>query len=134
MHCHGGAKTYIELFHNNGLDTVVKDPGREVSTKNSSDRARFRVVTLRNIALTTPYMHDGRFRTLEEVINHYSDHIQPSSTLSPFINGMSNETGGKSLKLTQIEKQDIVAFLQMLTDSTFISDKRFSDPHIQLHE
>ena len=83
-HCHGGPKTFIELFHNNGLDAIPKDSGREAITGQAYDRGRFRVVTLRNIALTAPYMHDGRFNTLEQVLDHYSDHLQPSATLSPF--------------------------------------------------
>jgi len=119
-HCHGGPKTYSELYHNNGLDSVSKDPGREKITGESYDRGRFRVVTLRNIALTAPYMHDGRFATLEEVIDHYSDHIVSSVTMSPFIQG--------NLNLTAVEKKDLLSFLRMLTDSSFITDVRFSNP------
>jgi cytochrome c peroxidase len=121
-HCHGGPKTYIELFHNNGLDSVSKDPGREKITGQSYDKGRFRVVTLRNIALTAPYMHDGRFTTLEEVVDHYSDHIVNSVTMSPFIQG--------NLNLTAAEKQDLLSFLRMLTDSGFITDPRYSDPFV----
>jgi len=119
-HCHGGPKTYSELYHNNGLDSVSKDPGREKITGETYDRGRFRVVTLRNIALTAPYMHDGRFTTLEEVVDHYSDHIVSSVTMSPFIRG--------NLNLTAVEKKDLLSFLRMLTDSSFITDPRFSDP------
>lgn len=86
-HCHGGPKTYIELFHNNGLDSQPADKGREVITGQAYDRGRFRVATLRNIALTAPYMHDGRFATLEAVVDHYNEHIQPSETLSEFLKG-----------------------------------------------
>lgn len=129
-HCHGGPKTYNELFHNNGLDSVPKDIGREAVTGQAYDRGRFRVVTLRNIALTAPYMHDARFKTLEEVIDHYSGHIVKSPTLSPFLEDNSNTSNGSGLNLTKQEKQDIIAFLNMLTDSTFITDKRFSNPFI----
>jgi cytochrome c peroxidase len=122
-HCHSGPKTFNELFHNNGLDSFSKDPGRETVTGQVIDRGRFRVVTLRNIALTAPYMHDGRFRTLEAVLDHYSEHIQHSATLSPFIT-----EGG--LHLSVQEKNDIIAFLNMLTDSSFVTDKRFSNPFI----
>ena len=127
-HCHGGPKTFAELFQNNGLDSVPLDSGREKITGQSYDRGRFRVVTLRNIALTAPYMHDGRFKTLEEVIDHYNEHITQSNTLSPFLQNKSNTLNGKSLDLTQQEKKDIVAFLNMLTDSTFINNKYFSNP------
>ncbi|MBN9384329.1 MAG: cytochrome-c peroxidase [Chitinophagaceae bacterium] len=65
-HCHDGPKTYGELFHNNGLDSIPRDPGRETVTGQPYDRGRFRVVTLRNIELTAPYMHDGRFSTLTD--------------------------------------------------------------------
>jgi cytochrome c peroxidase len=129
-HCHGGPKTFIELFHNNGLDSIPGDAGREDITKQPVDKGRFRVVTLRNIALTAPYMHDGRFKTLEEVVDHYSDHIMPSRTLSIFLQDNSNTVHGTQLGLTTQEKKDLIAFLQLLTDSSFITDKRFSNPFV----
>jgi len=128
-HCHGGPKTYMELFHNNGLDSISKDAGIETLTGLPSDRGRFKVPTLRNIALTAPYMHDGRFKTLAEVVDHYSDHVIESASLSSVFRGESNMPGGKELKLTSEEKKDLVAFLNMLTDQTFITDPRFADPH-----
>mgnify|MGYP000881321252 CR=1 FL=1 len=128
-HCHGGVKTYKELFHNNGLDSVSIDKGREQITGQSTDRARFRVPTLRNIMLTAPYMHDGRFRTIEQVLDHYNAHIQKSATLSSFLQNTSNEMGGQNLALTKSEKADLTAFLGMLTDSTFITNPAFSNPH-----
>jgi cytochrome c peroxidase len=128
-HCHGGPKTYMELFHNNGLDSIPKDVGIETLTGLKLDRGRFKVPTLRNVALTAPYMHDGRFKTLEEVVDHYSDHVIESESLSTVFRGESNEVGGKTLKLTSDEKKDIIAFLNMLTDNTFITDPRFADPH-----
>lgn len=129
-HCHGGPKTYMELFHNNGLDSLPKDQGIETLTRLPADRGRFKVPTLRNIALTAPYMHDGRFKTLEEVVDHYSEHIEQSPSLSSFLQGESNEAGGKSLKLLPAEKKQLIAFLNMLTDSTFITNPAFSDPHL----
>lgn len=128
-HCHGGSKTFKELFHNNGLDSQPTDPGREKATGEVADQGRFRVPTLRNIALTAPYMHDGRFSTLSQVLDHYNGHIQNSPTLSTFLQGVSNEPGGTSLALTSGEKTDIVAFLNLLTDSTFITNPAFSDPN-----
>ena len=130
--CHGGYKTFMEFYHNNGLDSLPKDVGREKFTNKATDRGRFRVPTLRNIVLTAPYMHDGRFKTLEEVLDHYNEHVQPSASLSPLISEATNELGAKSLKLTPQEKQDVIAFLHMLTDSTFITDPRFSNPHPKL--
>jgi len=129
-HCHAGPKTFSELFHNNGLDSLPKDAGRETITSQAFDRGRFRVATLRNIALTAPYMHDGRFKTLEEVLSHYNEHVIQSNTLSPFLQGISNTGNGHSLDLTEQEKTDIIAFLHLLTDSSFITNKQFSNPFI----
>ena len=126
--CHGGPKTYNETFHNNGLDRSFRDSGRADVTGMDYDRGRFRVVTLRNIALTAPYMHDGRFATLEEVIDHYSDHIEPSATLSPTLKDSANVP--TRLRLTRKEKSDLLAFLHTLTDTAFITDPRFSDPFV----
>jgi cytochrome c peroxidase len=128
-HCHGGPKNYLELFHNNGLDSIPKDAGIGAFTGLATDHGRFKVPTLRNIALTAPYMHDGRFKTLEEVVDHYSEHIRQSPALSAFLQGESNVPGGTSLKLYPQEKKELLAFLNMLTDSTFITDIRFSNPH-----
>lgn len=132
-HCHGTPKLFSELFHNNGLDSVPKDPGRMEFTKQAIDNGRFRVPTLRNIALTAPYMHDGRFNTLEEVLDHYNEHIQDSETLSPFVAEATNEAGGKSLLLTYDEKKSIITFLHSLTDSTFINNPAFSDPNASVN-
>lgn len=128
--CHGTPKMYMELFHNNGLDSIPKDLGREALTGMANDRGRFRVVTLRNIALTAPYMHDGRLKNLEEVLDHYNEHIEPSRTLSVSLQKRTNNVGRKSLGLTVNEKSDIISFLKMLTDSTFINNPNFSDPHL----
>jgi len=122
-------KNYLELFHNNGLDSIPKDAGIEKLTGLPGDRGRFKVPTLRNVALTAPYMHDGRFRTLAQVVDHYSDHIAASPSLSTVFRGESNEVGGKTLKLLPQEKKEIIAFLNMLTDSTFVTNPEFSDPH-----
>lgn len=129
-HCHGGPKTYEELFMNNGLDSIIQDAGRAAITAMAYDNGRFRVVTLRNIALTAPYMHDGRFKTLAEVLDHYSDHIHNSPTLSPFLKTPNVESDPRHLSFTQQEKEDLLAFLNMLTDSSFVTDPRFSNPFI----
>lgn len=128
--CHGTPKMYMEVFHNNGLDTIPIDLGRENITGLLNDKGRFRVATLRNIAITAPYMHDGRFKTLKEVLDHYNEHIKASPFLSQFLQYKSNDLGGKRLRLTEQEKKDIISFLKLLTDSTFITDSRFSNPHL----
>jgi cytochrome c peroxidase len=124
--CHGGPKTFNETYHNNGLDSIPSDPGRSGVTGMDYDKGRFRVVTLRNIALTGPYMHDGRFKTLTEVIDQYNEHVRRSPTLSPSLRDSSNIPS--RLRLSPQEKSDLLAFLNMLTDSAFIADPRFSDP------
>lgn len=129
-----GDPTAFRGFHNNGLDNDANlSPGLQAVTNNPNDRGKFRAVSLRNIALTAPYMHDGRFRTLEEVLEHYDQHIQMSRTLDPLIIEASNEIRTDNdapvkLHLTEQEKRAIIAFLHMLTDSTFIQDRRFANP------
>lgn len=136
--CHTNILTSGDLnnfngFHNNGLDddNGLKS-GLEAVTGNSADKGKFKAPTLRNIALTAPYMHDGRFNTLEEVLEHYDQHIRMSATLDPLIIEASNElrSPGDPVKLfmTDDEKEAILAFLNMLTDNEFITNTAFSDP------
>jgi len=127
-HCHGGVKTYKELFHNNGLDSISRDNGIQALTGLDSDHGRFKVPTLRNIALTAPYMHDGRFTSLEQVLDHYNAHLR-TTHLSSFLKGVSNAKGGTTLQLTTYEKKAVIAFLNMLTDSSFVNNPEFSDPN-----
>jgi len=136
--CHLGPLTSGALngfngFHNNGLEAESSlSEGLAAVTQNSFDRGKFKAPTLRNIALTAPYMHDGRFQTLEDVLDHYNDHIKRSSTLDPLIIEASNEIRPMDapikLKLTDREKEAILAFLNMLTDEAFVTDERFSNP------
>ena len=93
-------------------------------TGNTLDSGRFKTPTLRNVALTAPYMHDGRFQTLEDVIDHYDSGGLPSSTVDPF---MKYNSGG--LMLSDVQKERLIAFMHTLTDTAFISDPRFQDPH-----
>lgn len=125
-HCHGGANFENDLYMNNGLDADIDfvDIGREAVTNDVMDRAKFKVPTLRNIELTAPYMHDGRFQTLEEVVDHYNEGIHPSNTVDAAILTTS-ETG---LFLTDEDKEDLVNFLKTLTDQTFLNDSRYTDP------
>lgn len=103
---------------NIGLDLVYKDQG--------VGDGKFRIPSLRNIELTGPYMHDGRFSTLEEVINHYSEGIKPHAQLDvKFTDGKGNV---KPLNLSSIEKKALIAFLKTLTDQSMTKDPKWSDP------
>ncbi|MCC9138314.1 cytochrome-c peroxidase [Pontibacter silvestris] len=130
--CHGGTLTSMNTFHNNGLDETFTDNGLGDVTGNPVHNGLFKAPSLRNIALTAPYMHDGRFQSLEDVLDHYNDHLKYNSpNLDPLIIEASNEVNGKTLLITQEEKRKIIAFLHTLTDATFITDERFSDPFTQ---
>ena len=126
-HCHGGSNFENDFYMNNGLDTDANfvDIGREMVTRDPSDRAKFKVPSLRNIEVTAPYMHDGRFSTLEEVIEHYDLHIQNSSSLDPALIQVADNGG---LQLTAQDKVDLVNFLKTLTDYTLLEDERYSNP------
>ncbi len=128
-----GFSARYDGFSNNGLDDEEHlQPGLQTATGNPAHRGLFKVPSLRNIALTGPYMHDGRFKTLEEVLDHYDSGIKNSSTLSSLIVEASNRgaaTAGRiSLSLTATEKAAIIAFLHTLTDEDFVTAERFSDP------
>ncbi len=127
VHCHGGANFENDQYMNNGLDTDddITDEGRELVTGLSSDKAKFKVPSLRNIELTPPYMHDGRFKTLEEVIDHYDNGIHPSSTLDPALLQVLDNGG---LKLTEQDKIDLKNFLLTLTDEQLVQNPTYSDP------
>lgn len=128
-----GAIDGFQGFHNNGLDDDDNmEEGLMAVTGKPADKGRFKTPSLRNIALTAPYMHDGRFETLEEVIEHYDNGIHKSSTLDILIIEGSNENQASGerpqLFLTEQEKEDIIAFLHMLTDEDFINNPQFSNP------
>lgn len=118
--CHTAPLFTNYQFMNNGLDSVFVDAGRARITLLAADSGTFKVPSLRNIALTRQYMHDGRFETLEEVLDHYSSGVVNSSTIS------ADVVGG--IPLTAQEKADIISFLKTLSDYTFINDPRFADP------
>jgi cytochrome c peroxidase len=119
FHCHGTQMFMDNLFHNNGLDPEpFTDLGLGKITNNAYDNAKFKTPTLRNIEFSAPYMHDGRFSTLEEVVEHYNSGGEYSLTVDPLMKKL-----GVGLQLTNQEKQDLVAFLKTLTDSNFITEK-----------
>ena len=101
-------------------------------TKDPAHKGLFKVPTLRNVGVTAPYMHDGRFKTLEEVLEHYDSGITRSSTLSPLIveadNVEKEDHEVISLNLTADEQAAIITFLHTLTDHEFLNDQRFASP------
>ena len=109
-------------FENNGLkiDPKIKDWGRMKITNNPQDSLKFKVPTLRNIEFSFPYMHDGRFKKLNQVLNHYTNEVQYSPTLSQALT--------KSIKLTSNEKVDVIAFLLTLSDREFLFNQAYGFP------
>ena len=124
--CHGRVNGFPgQISANNGLDMDYDDNGISGITNSGADEGLFKVPTLRNIALTGPYMHDGRFATLEEVIDHYSSGIQDHPNLDPLL-----KSGGqpKKFNFTAEEKEALIVFLNTFTDQNMLVDERYSDP------
>ncbi|MCP9749977.1 cytochrome-c peroxidase [Ferruginibacter sp. HRS2-29] len=131
--CHQGDLFTDNDFHNNGIDDDFSNTafdgiflGRARVTFNNADLGKFKTPTLRNILLTSPYMHDGRFSTISQVLDHYSDGIKVSATTDPLVK--QNPGGLPGISLTPQQKADITAFLHALTDSTFINDTQLAGP------
>ena len=121
-HCHVGPLLTTLTFFNNGLDNTdgtLLDVGQEGVTGNVFDRGKFKTPSLRNIALTAPYMHDGRFNTLEEVIEQYNKGGHYSKNESPNI---------RPLGLQAQDKADLIAFLHTLTDTSYLVREELSNP------
>ncbi len=123
--CHATDLMTDNSFRNNGLtvNPKINDVGRYRVTERAGDYYKFKVPSLRNVEKTAPYMHDGRFGTLESVLNHYSSGIVDSSTLDPVL----KQNGGLGIPLTETEKIQLISFLKTLTDYQYLSDKRFSE-------
>lgn len=117
--CHSGRLFTNQETMNNGLSTSDFDPGRYRLTHQDSDFGLFKVPSLRNIALTAPYMHDGRFGTLDEVLNHYQKGGEKAPNKSPLI---------QPLKMSQVDQEALKSFLFTLTDSTFLTNKKIGPP------
>lgn len=129
--CHSSGGLFKQALipaANNGLDVLPLDSGIASVTRRASDFGKFAIPTLRNIALTAPYMHDGRFATLDSVLDHYNEHVQRNSPNIANVILDSNVDGAPTLMLTPDEKRKIVLFLHTLTDTAFVRDPRFSDP------
>lgn len=136
-HCHSFTRDAAifarNSFSNNAIDSVssfmeFSDNGLGDVTGSVVDNGRFREVSLRNVGLTAPYMHDGRFATLEEVLDHYTEHT--SGSRGP---NVANElsTAPELPHLTAQEKQDIIAFLHALTDTSYVNKAEWADPFLQ---
>lgn len=110
-------------LRNNGLEIIGEDLGHGRITLEEKDNYKFKVPSLRNVALTYPYMHDGRFRTLEQVLNHYDNGM----ILHQNIDEQFTKNNRIGIALSDVEKQNIIAFLHTLTDYTFISNPIFSE-------
>lgn len=124
--CHGTDAFIAPNARNNGLDATTTDPGVGGVTNNPNDDGDFKVGSLKNIGVSGPYMHDGRFATLQEVVDHYNNGVQNHPNLSPPLRMPGNQV--RRLNLTQTEKDDLIAFLHTLTDDVMINDEKFSDP------
>jgi len=123
--CHSPIRPFQEVFAAcNGLEMEYADKGIADITGNSVDVGVFKSPSLRNIALTAPYMHDGRFKTLKEVVDFYSDQVKPHPNLHPEM----QHNGDLNLHLSVQQKQDLIAFLHTLTDNDITTDRRFSNP------
>jgi cytochrome c peroxidase len=110
--CHGTEQFSDFAYRNNGLDRTFADPGRAGVTGRDEDHGKFKTPSLRNVGRTDPYMHDGRFGTLERVVEHYAGGIRPSPTLDPVL--AAQPAGG--ITLSAEDKRALVAFLKTLTE------------------
>jgi len=116
--CHSDFNLTNYAFENNGLYEEYEDEGRFRLTGLESDRALFKVPSLRNIAVTAPYMHDGSINTLDDVIEHYTSGIQNHPNKNPIL---------QTIELTDTEKRDLIDFLESLTDHSFINNPLFGE-------
>jgi cytochrome c peroxidase len=123
--CHATDLLTDNSFRNNGLpvNPLINDVGRFRVTQLAQDLHKFKVPSLRNVEKTAPYMHDGRFLTLEGVLEHYNSGVENSATLDPIL----RTNGRLGIALTTVEKTQLIAFLKTLTDTQYLTDKRFSE-------
>ena len=126
FHCHGGGLFSDFAARSNGLDRVSADAGAKLATGRSDDHGRFKTPSLRNVELTAPYMHDGRFKTLEAVLAHYDHGVKRPANLDP--NLAKHPAAG--MQLSAADQAALVAFLRTLTDSSFASRASRDAPQI----
>jgi len=122
--CHKEPLFTDNTFRNIGLkpDTALKDSGRAAITGLNGDYMKFKVPSLRNVEMTYPYMHDGRFRNLKQVLDHYAN--------GNFFTSNFDSSIVRNIGLNENEKADIISFLKTLTDKEFLYDRRFIDPNL----
>jgi cytochrome c peroxidase len=127
--CHG-TDNFVPgaAINNNGLENPYIDKGVGEITGLARDEGLFKVPSLRNIELTAPYMHDGRFQTLEEVVEFYNSGVVNHPNLSPPLRNPPPGNGPRRLNLTAAQKSALVAFLKTLTDTSVTTDEKFADP------
>jgi cytochrome c peroxidase len=120
--CHAGVLFTDQSYRNNGISSVFGDKGRRLITEDEADEGKFKVPSLRNAGITAPYMHNAKFSTLQEVLEHYGNGMVDSPTLDPSFKNGEVVVG---IPMTKEEQGDIIEFIHTLTDYTFISDERF---------
>lgn len=136
--CHIPPTFNMPLAMNNGLELQSKDRGLGALKRPPNDPltpsndGKFKAPSLRNIALTAPYMHDGRFKSLEEVVEHYSAGIRPHENLGLAFDETDREKGTSGFKFNAEQKAALVEFLKTLTDLEFTRDPKFSDPFVRV--
>jgi cytochrome c peroxidase len=127
--CHRTAASTNEWQANNGLDVVPEDLGTtNAAFQRDGSIGVFRAPSLRNIARSAPYMHDGRFTTLRQVIDHYDSGVKDSQSLDPLLRTTS---GPRRLNLAEADKAALEVFLNLLTDEAMLNDPKFSNPFPQ---
>ena len=126
FHCHGGFNFTNDAFMNNGLDTEAEmtDEGYANVTKDDADKGKFKVPSLRNIEFTPPYMHDGRFATLEEVLDHYDHGVKDSPSLDILMQFNLNP----GLQMSSQDKKDLIAFMKTLSDESLKTNTEYQSP------
>ena len=122
--CHAEPLFTDYSFRNNGISiSMVNDQGRYLVTLNDADKYKFKVPSLRNLSYTPPYMHDGRFLTIEAVLDHYTDQVQNTPNLDPLL----QQNGTLGVAMSSDEKFKIIAFFETLNDKAFVTARRFSE-------
>jgi len=128
FHCHGGDGTPLfttNLFYNNALSAVLSDPYDRFSvTKNIQDKGAYRAPSLKNVMVSAPYMHDGRYKTIDEVLKFYNEELQ----FSPYVHPLMHKLEQQGTHLTPSQVADVKAFLNTLTDTEFLTNPKFSKP------
>ncbi|HOZ51934.1 MAG TPA: cytochrome c peroxidase [Chitinophagaceae bacterium] len=123
VHCHSLGSTFTDFeFRNTGLDSIPVDKGRALITFLKTDEGKFKTPTLRNIEMTSPYMHDGRFTTLRECVQHYNKNFKYTENLAAELKNLPKN------RLNESEVDAIIAFLLTLTDHDFINNPNFDKP------